>query len=172
MSLLSQNAVGIATWIGVAVSVVGFTYTIYRVSRSETAAERASEAAEETREKIRQLQTVEDFGAALAKMEEIKRLHRAEAWNILPDRYSTLRKSLVRIRSGNPDRINDEDAVIIQRSIQALRDFEKQVDRALEEDTATPDGVLFNQQLSALLDDLHEVLVRFTQGAGENHEHG
>jgi hypothetical protein len=94
---------GIADWasiVGIAISVVGFIFTLIGVSRSKRAAIQAAAAARAARDEIRLLDTIVDFSAAITTLEEIKRLHRQnDAWQILPDRYATIRKMLIQLRN-------------------------------------------------------------------------
>jgi hypothetical protein len=63
-------------------------------------------------------------------MNEIKRLHRVEAWAILPDRYAALRNMLISIRSMNPS-LREEYRIAIQNALQQFSDIEKAVERSL-----------------------------------------
>src|SRR5436190_15719755 len=92
----------LASIAGVAISVVGFAVTLWNVSRSKSAAERAEAAANEARLLVRSYETVADFSAAIAIMEEIKRLHRTGQLEMLLDRYAALRKVLIGVRKLSP----------------------------------------------------------------------
>jgi len=65
-------------------------------------------------------------------LEEIKRLHREEAWPTLPDRYMAMRKLLVQLRHSGLS-LSDEQNTVIQRSLANLRDIENQVEKTLKE---------------------------------------
>src|SRR5271170_5972025 len=85
-------------------SVLGFTLTIWFVWRAKTAAEQARDAAEEVRDQISRFDTVAELSAAITIIEEIMRLQRTQAWeivwDIVLDRHSTLRSHLVRSQAG------------------------------------------------------------------------
>jgi hypothetical protein len=70
---------------------------------SKKAAELAQEEVRSVKQALARSSTIADFSAAVTTMNEIKRLHRVEAWTILPDRYAALRSTLISIRSMNPD---------------------------------------------------------------------
>ena len=70
------------------VTVLGFAITIWTLARTKTAAVAARNAAEATKSQVSRIDTMNECAAAIAVMDEIKRLHRASAWDIVPDRYS------------------------------------------------------------------------------------
>jgi hypothetical protein len=150
---------GIASIVGVAVSVVGFVVTIVGVWRSRSAAEQAKAAARETRESILKLEIIQDFTAVTTIMEEIKRLHRASAWAVLPDRYTALRKLLGAILAANPD-APDEHIALLVGSITQFRIMENTVERALAENVH-PDTANLNKIVSQKLDKIDEALSVF-----------
>ena len=149
----------VASIAGVAVSIIGFVVTIIGVWRSRSAAEQAKAAAREARQGILELETIQDFTAVTTIMEEIKRLHRAGAWAVLPDRYTALRKLLGAILAANPDAPDDQKALLVG-SINQFRVMENAVERALADKTA-PDVVGLNKIVSQKLDKLNEVLSTF-----------
>jgi hypothetical protein len=100
---IAKNHLGdLASLAGVAISIVGFGATLWNVRRSKSAAERAEAAANEARRAMRTYQTVADFSAGIAIMEEIKRLHREGRIDPLLDRYAALRKALIGVRRMAP----------------------------------------------------------------------
>ena len=60
----------LASVFGVAVSLIGFMYTLKQVARSKEAAQRAEQASLSTRAKILMADTVMDLSSAIAIMEE------------------------------------------------------------------------------------------------------
>jgi hypothetical protein len=148
----------VASVVGVCVSLVGFGLTLWNVYRSKTAAQRAEEAANETRRSIQVLENVYDFAAAISAMEEIKRLHREEAWSILPDRYSDLRKRLINLRNSKLE-LTEEQRATIQRAVQHLRDTEAMVERANESKQESLNVARINRIMSENIDDLHDLFM-------------
>ncbi len=146
----------LASVIGVVISVVGFIVTILGVFKSKSAAERAAKAADDTRDSIRLLDTVVDFSAAISILEEIKRMHRQRSWSLLPDRYASIRKLLISLRSSG-ETLTDAQSAIIQNALVNLRAIENQVERSLE----NADGLKpakFNALISDDVDNLLTVL--------------
>jgi hypothetical protein len=92
-----------ASVLGFLVSVVGFLITIIVVLRSKSAAEKTGEAVAEVRRKLALQTAVFDLNRVLADVDELKALHRAFAWEVLPARYSSLRRQLAAFRGTYPD---------------------------------------------------------------------
>jgi hypothetical protein len=104
INLIVNKQLGdLASIIGVFISIIGFIVTIFNVLRSKSAAKQAEQAALKIREDIKRIDIVAEISAAKGAIDEIKRLQRQEAWEILPDRYSALRTLLISIKSSNPD---------------------------------------------------------------------
>jgi len=156
----------IASVVGVVVSLIGFAITIWGVLRSKTAAQKAKEEVSNVRETISRLDTAMEFSAALTMMDEIKRLHRAAAWIMLPDRYSALKRLLISIRTTNLD-LADEHQAVLQGAIQHFTDLEKKVERALASNGSPPNVATVNEIVSAQLDKMSEVISAIRREVGE-----
>jgi hypothetical protein len=85
-------------------SVLGFALTIWFAWRASTAAEQARDAAEEVRDQLSRFDTIAELSAAITIIEEIMRLQRTQAWeivwDIVLDRHAILRGHLVRSKAG------------------------------------------------------------------------
>jgi hypothetical protein len=85
-------------------SVLGFALTIWFAWSAKTAAEQAREAANEVRDQISRFDTMAELSAAITIVEEIIRLQRTQAWeivwDIVLDRHAMLRAHLVRSQAG------------------------------------------------------------------------
>jgi hypothetical protein len=156
-SILEAHWGDIASVVGVFISLIGFAITIWNVIRSKNAAQKAREAVDNVRETILRSDTIVDFSAVITTMEEIKRLHRTGNWIILPDRYSSLKRKLVKIRSTNPD-LSDDYKTALQNAIQHFSNIEQKVERALASKKSPPNVAKLNEIVSAQLDTLNEVL--------------
>jgi hypothetical protein len=164
-SFLSEHWGDLASVVGVVISIVGFVITIINVAKSKRAAQRAEEAAIDVRESIFRSDTLLELSAALTMMEEIKRLHRANAWNILPDRYSSLKRHLVSIRTSNP-KLPDEHQAALQGAIQHFGDMEKRVEKTLSAKASSPNIATLNEIVSTQVDKVNEILAAFRQEIG------
>jgi hypothetical protein len=154
----------LASIAGVAISIIGFLVTIWNVRRSKSAAERAETAANDARRMIRSYETITDFSAAIAIMEEIKRLHRVGQIDPLLDRYAALRKTLTDVRKMSPS-INQSMDQAIQNAITTLAAMEDLVERARAA-RSTPNFVQLNQRLSRDIDELYGVFVDMKHAGG------
>lgn len=85
-------------------SMLGFALTIWFAWSAKTAAEQAREAANEVRDQISRFDTMAELSAAITIIEEIMRLQRTQAWeivwDIVLDRHSILRGHMVRSQLG------------------------------------------------------------------------
>jgi|GEM_PF-586240 hypothetical protein len=153
-----RNHIGdLASVVGVLKSIVGFAVTIWNVSRSKRAARRAEEAVLEVKRGLNLFNTAVDIAAAMAIMEEIRRLHREGAWPVLPDRYSTLKRHLTTIRKTEIS-LDDAHRRAILLAIQNLTGMEQEAERAIARDSPMNVPKL-NRLVSKDIDRLHEVLI-------------
>jgi len=109
-------------------SVAGFIFAIYTLLRIRSAAEQAKDVAIGIRERLTRVNVVVEFAAALEIVEEIKRLHRAGAWEISLDRYSAVRRLLVSIQRSS-SKITGDQMAILEKSIDRFRTMEQVVER-------------------------------------------
>ncbi len=100
---------------------------------------------------------------AIAIMDEIKRLHRANAWEIVPDRYSALRRLLVSVQNLNPD-LTPEQRTILGGTIVQFRTMENKVEnaRAANRDDDL-DFAGLNKIVTKQLDDVEKVMLSIRQ---------
>lgn len=154
-----------ASLLGLVISVVGFFFTIKTSLKTRDAAKQASVAVVSMREDLRKGETVADFSSALAIMDEIKRMHRTGSLNLLPDRYSQLRRFLVSIRSSNP-LLSEEDQKIIQGAIAQFSSIERSVEKALEQNGSVS-AAKSNSLVSKQYESIQELLVRIKSEINE-----
>lgn len=147
----------VASIVALVITVVGFVATLIGVYRAKSAAEEAKDAAVATRDTLLYTDTIAELSAAIATMDEIKRLHRAGAWAILPDRYSSLRQKLIRIESSNTS-LDDEYRADLRIAVGHLSRFEAKVDSALSTGSIPPNPAKLNQIVSAQMDTIDRVL--------------
>jgi len=159
----------VASVLEVIIAVIGFIVTIVSVTRSKKAAQRAEQAVLKIRDEMLKVDTIAEFSAAIASMDEIKRLHRENAWSVLPDRYSALKKVLISIRSVNPD-MPDHHKTVFQNAIQHFSNFENQIETVIATNSNPPNVPKLNQIISRQIDRLIEVLVEMKNNfRGESH---
>jgi hypothetical protein len=158
----------LANILSLAVSLIGFVATLWNLIRAKRAAQRAEEAVKRMREMLRRSDTIMEVALAIRIMEEVKRLHWNGEWRALLDRYTSLRTSLIGIRSANPHLKEDQQA-ILTGAINQFRDIENKVARAIEANTAPPKVSRLNSIVSSQIDRLAEVLGTIRQEVGTEH---
>ena len=145
------------------VTVVGFTLTIFAIVRTKRAAVAAQKAAELTKAQLSRVNTLADFSAVVTIMDEIKRLHRAKAWDLVPDRYSVVRRHLTSIQTLNPDLSEEQRAVLAGAAVQ-FRTMEHRVETARTTNRAGElDLARLNRIVTKQLDELDKVMVSIRQ---------
>ncbi len=156
---------GLASIMGLAATLLGFAITIIGVYRSKTAAQSARDAAVQTKSLLLYSDAIADISAALGMMEEIRRLHRAGVWQLLPDRYSALRQKLVAVRSANSEMPEDE-LIVLRKVADEFKAIETRVERALANGNAPPNPAKLNEIVGSHIDAVSEVLVSLKDSLG------
>jgi hypothetical protein len=114
----------------------------------------AKRAAEQARERITVMDSISTASAAIAAMDEIKRVQRSLDWALVLHLYSSLRKNLVAIHHARPD-----TADLIGTALTEFRLIEDSIERALSKGHARSLNVAsFNQIVSTQMDELGRVL--------------
>ena len=132
---------------GLFVTIVGFVVTVVNVMRSKRAAEQAERAVNRMRELLGQANALGDFSVAVVIMDEVKRHHRAHAWHLLPDRYSTLRRLLISIRAANPT-ISDKQKATLQNAIMHFTGMERKIEQVIANQVTSPNVPTLNTIVS------------------------
>lgn len=150
--------------IGLLISLIGFYFTIKATLNSKASSEQATAAVESMRDDMRRGETVADFATALAIMEEIKRMHRSDSLTFLPDRYASLKKFLVSIRTSNP-LLTEKDQIGIQSAIAKFSSMETLIETSIR--NAKPiEHAKLNGQMSRHYDVIQTLLVRIKNEIG------
>lgn len=153
--------------LGLAVTFIGFLVTIWQVIKSRRVASEALDVAKKVRVELSQFEIASEIAAAIAVMEETKRLHRKGDFDQLPDRYSFLRRSLISLRA-NASSFSESDLSIFQQAITQLAASEKQIDKYIAaEEKSKIDVPRMNGLMSAHIDSLHELFVRLRISIGD-----
>src|SRR5579859_3267226 len=124
-----QSLADWASIAGVVISIIGFIVTVWGVWKTRSAADRAEAAAKNAVKSIRMFDAVADFSTAVSVMEEIKRLHRQNASEVILDRYASLKKLLITAREMNAN-LSDEQKGIITGLVNNLSGMERSVESA------------------------------------------
>jgi len=139
------------------ISVIGFSLTIWNVRKIKRAAEAAEEASLSVRTSLALNDIVAECSTAIAILDEVRRLHRVQAWQLLPDRYSALKRSLILIRTAKPE-LADNHKTIIQNAMSHLTSFENEIEKAIANRSECPDIPRLNRVASKQVEALAEIL--------------
>lgn len=163
LNFLKVHQIGdLAGLVGIAISIIGFIVTIYGVLKAKSAADASKIAAESARDSIRIFDTVIDFTAIIAELEDIKRIHRKPNSELLLDRYSSIRKSLITLKTNGGD-LSEDHHVKLQIAINDLVGFEKTVEKC-ENDFTKINPLRFNAIISRNIDSLLLALLEIKSG--------
>jgi len=140
----------IASVVALIVTLIGFAATFYQATQSRKAAEQA-------RDQVLNLNALVGIDAAIKVLEDIRRLHRLEAWAALPDRYTSLMMDLRSIRTRTPS-LSDEHRRELQRVVAQLAVMERQIERIVN-GRATAEIVKLNDTVTRQINRLADLLV-------------
>lgn len=146
--------------------LVGFAITIITAWLARRAALAAKAASEQTRRKLRFLDTIVDFQSAISALEDIKRLHREKAWAVLPEKYAATRRLLISLRDGEVE-LSDEEQSIVQGAVANLSDIERQIETSLARNTPPKGSERLNPIISGDSDALVALLQSLKRRSGE-----
>ena len=140
--------------------LIGLAITIWQVISAKSAAEQARKAAEEVKVRILTLDTLSEISSAIALLEELKNLQRLQAWELLLDRYGSLRRRLVRIEhmAAEVDRLQFSNLLKQFRIIEA--EVEQARNSGRYEDV---DSAKFHKLVSRQIDELESLMIAIKQ---------
>ena len=151
--------------IGLGLTTVGFSFTIWKVLAAKSAAVLAHKAASDAQEAISKYDTVAAFSSVLTMLDEIKRHHRNAVWAVLPDRYSEPRRKLIEIRNVFPS-LDADRQKSLQGVISHLSAMETEAEKHLARGAEPPDVAKFNRIISKHADRLADVFISMRQDLG------
>jgi hypothetical protein len=112
--------------IGLLLTLVGFSITIFAAFRAKSAAESARAAASSAANIVRRLDVIGELATVIQLIEELKRLQRSRAVDLLPDRYASVRGRLISIRQYFSDEKSQE---AIQDVVARIASLQRAYDR-------------------------------------------
>ncbi|MBX8608557.1 hypothetical protein K5D65_15285 [Pseudomonas cichorii] len=170
-TILAEYRIGdYAGILGLVVSIVGFIWTVRAAESSKEAALQAQKEVIKISEDLRRVNAIADISSAIAVMEEIKRLHRESALQVLLERYSNVRKSLVNVREENTW-LNGGERRLVQGAITQFGAFETMVEELLHDGDKVIDAPKMNGLVGAQIEAIQKVLAKVrSQINGSGHE--
>lgn len=131
--------------------------TIWFAWRAKTAAEQAREAAQQVKNRLVTLDALADVSAAIATLSEIKTLQRLRAWELVLDRYTALRRVLVRVSESN---LSGAQSTQVTRALRHFRIIEEKVERArATQQQEKLDSADFNTIVARQIDELEGTMM-------------
>lgn len=152
-------------FLGLILTVVGFALTLLSVWRSRKIAAQALAVANKVRDDLQKVEIAGEFSTAIAAMEEVKRLHRRGELDPLPERYSSLRRSLITLKASGSI-LTEADHALLQGAITQFAGFERKIEKAMYGDQAKIDFVKMNKIVSTAVDEVHAALIRMKMTIG------
>ena len=123
-----SDAGGIASLIGVFVSLFGLGFAILQILRLRGETRAARQATEETRRAFARETTSISLARVNERIEGLKDLHRRSEWNRALDRYPEISRMLIDIRVRHPE-MSDEQRTTIQKvAVTQLNEMGKTVE--------------------------------------------
>ena len=159
---------GIASVVGIIVSLGGLVWAIKEAHGARTASEAAAVAASETREQIASHLQAVDLLRAIDLIQHIKTLHDNDRWEASTEHYQTLRRMLSDILVRCPE---DQSTVreTLATSRARIREMENFVRERIARGIPERERSQLNQRLNGIQSDLEELAsnVGFGDSQGE-----
>ncbi|HWC61010.1 MAG TPA: hypothetical protein VHC44_15050 [Verrucomicrobiae bacterium] len=114
---------GVAQFVGLGISFIGFFGSMFLANR-------AKKAAEQARDKVLKIGSVVNISFVLAAMDEMIRLHLKGEWEVSLNRAAELRRLLIEIKDGHSD-LSDQQKAILQGVIEQFRTIESVLEKFL-----------------------------------------
>ena len=151
---------GFGDWssvLGLIVGIVGFMITIITIFKVKSASEQGKIAAEQARDQIKHVDTISELSSIISFLSEVKWLQRHDGWEVLPEKYSRIRCSLIVIKTGNKA-ISEIQSQSIQGTIQILAQIEKKIEESMAADSIPNNIARLNTTISKQIDKLQQIL--------------
>lgn len=153
--LSEPTTAGVIGGVSLLVTIVGFTFTLWQVWRSKSAAQAAAASARAVQEKISLFDAVAECAAAVQVLEEIERLHRNGPCHALPDRYNQVRNSLIELRTMSHS-CSAEQLAQLQDAVSQLTTMKAAVEKLIAASNK-PDAPKLNRITTKIISDLVEL---------------
>ena len=163
------NIAEYASVAGLFVALAGFGFTIRSIIKTNKLAHEANETGKKVRKDMQRLDTMSQLSSAIYIMNEIKQLQRNDEWKLLLIRYSEIRKLLITIKRNSPD-LTQENQSLMQNAVQEFKNIEKNVEKALNNETSPQKIYNINKKISEIIDELIEILENIRNKIGREKE--
>jgi hypothetical protein len=144
-------------------SILGLALTLWVSWRAKAAAEQARDAAQQVKARISSLDMLAEISAAVASLGDIKQLQRLTAWDLVLERYTVVRRHLVRVEQMKQGltQLQLED---VAKVIRQFRIIEATVERAKADPEQAPiDSAKLNRIVADQADVLEKLMIVIKQ---------
>ncbi len=143
----------VASIAGLIIAVLGFIITLYKIFKIQ-------KVAEATRKQIRRLDIGMELEMISGMFNELRAMLRQEPknWEMINDRFSTIRKKLILIKERHPDLTKSEKQVI-QGKIQHISNIEKVIGAGFGS-MQFPSSSKLNNAIIEISNELEELFAR------------
>jgi hypothetical protein len=156
---------------GLAVSLVGFIWTLVIVWKSKTASQKAERAALNMKDALLKSESLTNCTAAINLIEEIRVLHREEEWEKSRYRYSRLTPMLLSLKADS-NSFSEKDMGTLAAIIKQVAACEKEVDRIMLDPAYKIKTNRLNDVLNTQMRTLYEILSNLKLQTKQEHYEG
>ena len=152
------------TIVGFFISIVGFAITIQQVMKAKSLTQEVNVAVGGVKDRLGLRAAGEQFQSVLFELDELKILHRKDVVELLPQRYTSIKRKLGSIKQN--EKLTNAQQLQVQRAITALTDVENRIERSLSGQTQF-EAHEFNQVTTQQADKLHAIFTKLMKDQGD-----
>ncbi len=156
----------LASVAGILIVLLGFLITIWNVVRTKRAVEAANKAVAMIKDQLSTIDTLKELTDVIGAMDEIQRLHREKVWRILPDRYLSVTRSLIDIKTSHSSMTLDQQRTL-QGAIQEFVTLKGSMESAIADGEENLDVPRVNAVVTRRANDVTKILVQIRDSLTE-----
>ncbi len=162
---MSDHLPWFSAWhVGDLVGIVGFLFAIWQILRTKTIAEKIQSSVTAVQMELEKRTLITDLDELTRDLEELKDLHRKNVPELLPTRYTSIRRRLIKVRAETTI-LTRKEKIGIQKSITQFGEFERTIS---SETSAAVDIGIRNAIVNLEIDRLVELLVSLQNRKGRS----
>lgn len=153
------------TIVGFFISIVGFVITIQQVMKAKSLTQEVNVAVGGVRDRLRFQAASEQFQSVLFELDELKILHRKDVVEVLPQRYTSIKRKLAAIKQN--ERLSNAQMAQVQSSITVFSQIENKIEKSIDGRTGLTKASELNRIATEQADKLHGILTELMKAQGE-----
>ena len=158
------------TVVGFFISILGFVFTIQQVMKAKNLTQEVNEAVGGVRDRLGFRAAGEQFQSVLFELDELKVLHRKEVIEILPQRYTSIKRKLVAIKQNN--KLSDEQIAQVQSTITVLSSLQNRIEKSISGKAKPTEAHELNRVATEQADKLHAILTHLRGNKEKRNDRG